>query len=48
MSPLFLVGKIGPSAQPHATNKGAAAFVACVCEGPDGARQESRADELVR
>jgi hypothetical protein len=41
-------GKIGPSSQPHPTKKGAAAFVACVCEGPDGARQESRADEPMR
>lgn len=41
------VGTIGPSSQPHPTHRRAAAFVACICEGPDGARQESRADDLM-
>lgn len=40
-------GKIGPSSQRHPTGPGAA-FVACVCEGPGGAREESRADDLMR
>lgn len=39
-------GTIGPSSQPHPTHTRAAAFVACICEGADGARQEARADDL--
>jgi hypothetical protein len=41
-----LSGRIGPSSEAHPTRKGAAAFVACICEGAGGARQESRADDL--